>query len=84
MAVLSSGDRAALVALFGDDLSKVRTLLGLSRSDLRAAVDAIDQWAEDNAAAFNSAIPQPARGVLTTKQKAWLLKEVLRRRYEVA
>jgi len=50
---------------------------------LRAAVDAVDTFLETNASAINSAIPQPARGVLTTKQKALLLMYVIGRRYVV-
>jgi hypothetical protein len=52
-------------------------------AELRAAVDAIDQWIDDNASSFNSSIPQPARSSLTAKQKARLLVWVVRRRFEV-
>lgn len=55
----------------------------ITKSDLRAAVDAIDDWIEANSASFNSAIPQPARGQLTTKQKARLLVFIASRRYLV-
>ena len=57
---------------------------GIEQDRAGAAVDAMDIWANDNAAAFNSAIPQPARGVLSAKQKAWLLFHVIRRRFELA
>jgi hypothetical protein len=81
MAPLSDPDRAALWAEFmrlnPDPCG------ALTKAELRAAVDAIDQWADDNATEFNQAIPQPARGVLTTKQKAFLLVFVVRRRHEV-
>jgi hypothetical protein len=56
----------------------------LTKADLKAAVDAIDAWIDANAASFNQAIPQPARGALTAKQKAWLFFFVVRRRFEVA
>lgn len=56
----------------------------LTKAELRAAVDAIDQWADDNAAEFNLAIPVAARTALTARQKAWLLFFVIRRRFEVA
>jgi hypothetical protein len=83
MAVLSDTDRAALWAEFMRDQSASRTPMGLTKADLRAAVDAADAWADSNAASFNTALPQPARNALTAKQKALLLMVVLRRRWEV-
>lgn len=85
MAALTDAERHALWGRFMSDLSNEREALGaLTKADLRAAVDAVDAWADANAGSFNSAIPQPARGVLTAKQKARLLLYVIRRRYEVA
>jgi hypothetical protein len=55
--------------------------LGLLKTDLRAAVNAIDAFLNTNAAALNTAIPQPARSALTTAQKARLLMFVIQRRY---
>jgi len=55
----------------------------LTRADLRAAIDAIDDWILANQAAFNTAIPQPARGVLTARQKALIFSFILRRRWLV-
>jgi hypothetical protein len=66
------------------DASSERVALDLTKTALRAAVDAVDQWVDDNAAAFNAAIPLPARTVLTPKQKAQLLFYVVRRRFEVS
>lgn len=57
---------------------------GLTKAQLLAVVDSIDGWWEDTgAAAANSAIPQPQRGILTTKQKARLFLMLLEARYEV-
>jgi hypothetical protein len=79
VAVLSDADRAELWAEF------MRTETGafgaLSKADLRAAVNALDVFFNDNAATINAAIPQPARGALTTTQKARLLMFVIRQRY---
>jgi hypothetical protein len=80
MAILSPADRVECWTDF------MRTpdageLFGLSKADLRAAVDAMDQWLSDNAAALNTALPQPARGALTTPQKARLLIWLVRWRY---
>jgi len=49
----------------------------VTKADLRAAFNDLDTFLNDNAAAINTAIPQP----LTTEQKARLLMEVVRRRY---
>lgn len=81
MAVLSDPDRAALWAEFMRDRSGARDPLALTKADLRAAVNAVDDWLNNNAAALNSAIPQPARGALSTPQKALLLQFVVSRRY---
>ncbi len=85
MAVLSDADRAAETARFSRDVSKIREILAvLTKAELRAALNATDDWVEANTAAFNSALPVVARTNLTTKQKAQLLVNVVRRRYEVA
>jgi len=65
------------------DSGTARDPLPINKVDLRAAVNAIDVWVDSNTTAFNNAIPQPARGALTTKQKANLLLYVVRRRWEV-
>lgn len=82
MAVLSDSDRADLWAEFMRELSRDRDPVGvMTKADLRAAVNAIDDYLNTNASAINTAIPQPARGVLTTAQKARLLKAVVTQRY---
>lgn len=53
---------------------------GVTKPDLRAAVDAIDAWVDANQASFNAAIPQPARNNLTAVQKSLLLMFVVMRR----
>lgn len=81
MAVLSDGERQGLWAAW---MRENRSPVGsLTKAQLRAAVDAIDNWVEDNATSFNQAIPQPARSVLTAKQKIDLFLYVVRRRFEV-
>ena len=84
MAVLSDNDRAAVHGAFMSDRSAVREAMPILKADLRAAINAIDQWVDDNSTSFNSAIPQPARAALTASQKANLLLYVVRRRYEVS
>lgn len=81
MAILSNPERAGVLAAW---MRANTSPMGvITKAELRLALDAIDQWADDNAASMNAAIPQPARGVLTAKQKAWLLLFVINRRFEV-
>lgn len=84
MAVLVDNERVAMLQKFAQDMSSTRTTISIVKADLRAAVNAIDGWVDTNAAAFNTAIPQPARGALTPQQKAKLLWYVMQRRFEVS
>jgi hypothetical protein len=83
MAVLVDADRVGVRKRFAGELSAARLSFGLSKLDLQAAINGIDDWVEANQAAFNTAIPQPARSGLTAKQKVQLLFYVVSRRYEV-
>lgn len=82
MAVLPDADRKAVWAAAMRKVSDDRDAVSITKAELRAAVDAIDGWVDANAAAFNAAIPQPARGALTAHQKAELLMFVVNRRWE--
>jgi hypothetical protein len=85
MAILSDPDRLSVWAEFMRDTLNINNgASGLTKAQLRAAVDAIDQWNEDNQSAFNLAIPQPARGALTTKQKASLQMAIVAKRWLVS
>ena len=79
MAVLPDNDRLAVWAQYMRESKDPHG--AVTKADLRAAVNAIDAFLDTNAAAINSAIPQPARGVLTTAQKARMLMFVIQRRY---
>jgi hypothetical protein len=57
---------------------------GVTKTDLLAAVNAADDWADANAGSFNAALPLPARNVLTARQKAALLMFVISKRFEVS
>lgn len=82
MAVLTDADRKIIVE---EVISKNREgeIDSLNFEDLLAVVVAIDDWVIANAASFNTALPQPARGVLTARQKAWIFSLVLRRRFMI-
>jgi hypothetical protein len=84
MAVLSEEQRGQAHAEFMHESSEGRRSTGnLTKSDIRAAVNAADDWAEANASSYNSALPAAFRTTATAKQKAELLLYVIRRRYEV-
>lgn len=78
MAVLADVDRASLWAQW----MRLNTeACSITKVDLRAAVNALDDFMETNAAAINTAIPQPARGALSAAQKARLLSYVVAKRW---
>lgn len=79
MAVMTDPNRAACWADFMR--SETGTFGAMTKADLRAAIDAADQWCSDNAASFNLALPLTARTVLTATQKARLLAAVILKRY---
>lgn len=83
MATLNEADRSVAWTVFMQEESKVRQGMALTKADLRAAIDATDDWVNTNAASFNTAIPQPARGALTARQKAKLLLMVVERRFGI-
>ena len=82
MAVLADADRAALWAELMTALSVDRDPLpGVLKADVRAALNAADDWIVANASAYNTALPQPFRSAATTAQKARLLMFVAKARY---
>ena len=83
MAVLIDADRLIVWKRIMARLSQSRVPVSITKADLRAAVNAVDAWIEANSAAFNTAIPQPARAALTAAQKAELLSAVALRKFEV-
>jgi hypothetical protein len=82
MAALPTQDRADITA----EAQRTPECPGsLTKEQLRAVVDALDDyWEATGAAAANAAIPQPQRGLLTARQKAFLFQRVLERRYKVS
>ena len=81
MAVLTNNTRRDLWRAYMQEMSAQQQAVGpITKADLRAAVDALDDFLNTNAAAINQAIPQPARSALTVPQKARLLVYVVERR----
>lgn len=81
MAVLNAADRTAGHAEYLRLRNAERDPIECTKPNVKAAFDALDDFFNTNAAAINAAIPQPARGQLTTPQKARLAIAVLERRY---
>lgn len=83
MAVLPDADRKEIYANWMREISGRREAVNITKPDLRAAFNAIDDWVDNNTSSFNTAIPLPARTSLTAKQKAELLLYVINKRWEV-
>lgn len=83
MAVLADGDRYSIWGKFMSDISSRLEAVDINKPQLRAAVNAIDVWINDNQTSFNNALPEPAKSALSAKHKAELLMRVINRRWEV-
>lgn len=52
----------------------------MTKAEIKAAVDAVDDWADANATSYNNALPQPFRGAANAAQKNMVLAYVCMRR----
>lgn len=77
MAVLDTATRRAIWQRLMAEGKFPPTLL---KADLLAAVNAVDDWVDANAPAYNTALPQPFRGAASPAQKALILAYVALRR----
>ena len=73
MAVLQPSDRQRIWRGVMRYWSAWLTPVGVTKSELQAAVNAADDWLESNAVLYNTAPPLPFRTNATTAQKAFLL-----------
>ena len=81
MAALSDADRQiATRAWIRRTFEELGGTATVTTVDIKAAIDALDDFLTSNETAINNAIPQPARGALTTTQKAMLVAYVAMRR----
>lgn len=80
---LSDADRQAVHGEFMSQISALHETFAapLTKADVRAAVDGLDQWLTDNAASGNQSIPLPARTGLTQAQKARLQSLLVLKRW---
>lgn len=83
MAVLSDERRAAVTRKLEREWSLFWEFIGISSQDLRAAVNAYDQYLQDTQADANDALPPAAKANLSNKLKALLAIGVIEERYEV-
>ena len=85
MAVLPTLDRQRIWRGIMRYWSAQRDILtGCTKTDLQAAINAADDWADSNAASYNSALPATFRTNATVAQKAFLLAMVALARGNVA
>ena len=77
MAVLPDLDRGYVWRWF---MRRNKEACGFTKTDLRAAVDATDTWIDQNASAFNTALPVAFRTNATLTQKTLLFCFVAMRR----
>jgi hypothetical protein len=78
LAVLPDADRALITRVIQRRIKSAWG--GCVDPDLRAAIDAADTWADANAGSFNSALPLPARSLMTLSDKTIVLAYVILRR----
>ena len=81
MAILPDEDRVEIWAQLMREYSHDEESIGIEKPDLRAAVNAVDQWLESNAVSANDALPEPAKSKLTKQQKALIMSYVIQKRY---
>jgi hypothetical protein len=83
MPLLLPHHRAAVSASIQRTLSVSREPTGeLTKAQLRAAVDAIDDWLDQSGPSLASALPAAVRAVLGTRVREQLLAAVCLRRAE--
>jgi hypothetical protein len=81
MAVLTDADRILAARQWIQRVFvELKTTASFHSGQIKAAVDAADDWADANAGSFNTALPTAFRNGATTEQKTLLLCYVILRR----
>ena len=84
MAVLTDVKRSEVWGKIMQWMSADRIgITGMTKQDLRDALNATDAWIDANVASFNNALPNAAKVNLTAKQKLNLFSAVADARWEV-
>jgi len=81
MAALGTQDRLDAAGVYMASENGIGTFSGVTKTDIRAAFNALDDFLVTNAASVNNALPAAAKANLTTSQKARLLVAVITKRY---
>lgn len=81
MALLDDLDRADVWADFMRRMEPEERAGPMTKTDFRAAVDAMDVYVANNAAAINNAFPTAARVALTNVEKIGVFAYVALKRY---
>lgn len=80
MALDATGRLRTLAQMMRDLPGALRPWPAVTKADLAAAIAATDDWIDANQTSFNTALPQPARGALSTAQKTFIFCMVAMRR----
>jgi hypothetical protein len=83
MAVLSEADRLRIWRGIMRYWSNIWEATDISGPDLKAAVNATDQWIDDNQVSYNQALPSAAQSGLTQAQKVLLFCGVALARVDI-
>lgn len=84
MAVLSTTERQEVADQLMRELSGERNGPGtLTKAEVRTAVDATDQFQEDEAANYNATLSASAQAQLDARQKSHMFRLVSEKRYGV-
>lgn len=82
MGVLSDEDRRVIWATFQREASSRREPIDVLKPDGQAAINGIDDAVAAVKAQINAAIPQPARDLLTNRDKAKMFRDVVDKHLE--
>ncbi len=83
MATLSTANRQRIWRGLMRRWSNIREETGLTKAELQAGINATDDWINDNATAYNNALPAAAKTQLTTDQKVLIFSVVALTRADV-
>lgn len=81
MAYLDDDDRRHVWAAFMSEMVPQQRAGMMTKTDFRAAINALDAWLADNATIINSIFPTAARTSLTNLEKIGIFAAVARRRF---
>lgn len=80
MAALSDADRVEITAKLQRLANWAAIACGITKAELKAAVDATDDWIDTNQTSFNNALPTAAKNNLNLTQKTLLFCYVAMKR----